>query len=192
MPCVNSSCFLISSSLSVVFPCFLLICLAAVECNKNHIGRDTLLDSSMKLPRCLTLSTAILEQTLKITSHLYPLQNRVSWKEVGTKTIISALKAPSLMLLKKSLDLSCGYPCWLLNEGSRSLTRSLLPFLVSTSVTNSMWGGSLSFSFFCPAEMEIGQLVTFCLAFWFSGCKIITQSPPYYRTNDFSEVNDRV
>ena len=114
-----------------------------MECNKNHIGRDTLLDSSMKLPRCLTLSTAILEQTLKITSHLYPLQNRVSWKEVGTKTIISALKAPSLMLLKKSLDLSCGYPCWLLNEGSRSLTRSLLPFLVSTSVTNSMWGGSL-------------------------------------------------
>lgn len=42
-----------------------------------------------------------------------------------------------MLLLKKSLDLSCGYPCWLLNEGSRSLTRSLLPFLVSTSVTNS-------------------------------------------------------
>lgn len=155
MPCVNSSCFLISSSLSVVFPCFLLICLAAVECNKNHIGRDTLLDSSMKLPRCLTLSTAIFEQTLKITSHLYPLQNRVSWKEVGTKTIISALKAPSLMLLKKSLDLSCGYPCWLLNEGSRSLTRSLLPFLVSTSVTNSMWGGSLSFSFFVQQKWKL-------------------------------------
>ena len=55
-------------------PCFLLICLAAVECNKNHIGRDTLLDSSMKLPRCLTLSTAIFEQTLKIISTLYRIE----------------------------------------------------------------------------------------------------------------------
>ena len=147
MPCVNSSCFLISSSLSVVFPCFLLICLAAVECNKNHIGRDTLFWTAQW--NCQGAWVTVNRNIwANLKNHLYPLQNRVSWKEVGTKTIISALKAPSLMLLKKSLDLSCGYPCWLLNEGSRSLTRSLLPFLVSTSVTNSMWGGSLSFSFF--------------------------------------------
>ena len=142
-----------------------------MECNKNHIGRDTLLDSSMKLPRCLTQSTAIFEQTLKITSPPFA-DMMVSWKEVRrTKRIISALKAPSLMLLlKKSLDLSCGYPCWLLNEGSRSLTRSLLPFLVSTSVTNSPCEVPFHFLFFfclfflLASQMKIGQLVTFCFA----------------------------